>query len=504
MKIGCWKAFCVCFISFSMLFAAFPAFAENGTLQVKCADASGNPVPGVKVVAVQLKSQKAKDKKSDAQGIADFGKIEDGAYRIVGRKEGFVPALYEFAMVSGGPQTITLKFAPGADKKLHFEDPAEENRAFDLLRQGLESYKQNKFADAEKLFLQSVEISSSNPDAVYYLSVAYLQQSKFDQGIEMLKRTIELSSAYLTLPSPNPNGPNPYEQMSQNAQQLLKRMPALRGESALRQQKYDEAVVQFKEAVKSDPNNSEYHANLAIALTNAKQFDEALASLENALKLKPTEKAYTDLKAQINARKEGMVLDKAQTFMNEGNKLLQDGDAAGALKKYEESKALVAQDKQSPLWRQMARAHAKLNQEDAAVAAFKKSIELAPADKASEYRNSFAQYYLDGKKYDEAVEVLADPKAAGSQSPEQTLLALAASSKNKQPQLAEAALERLLKVNPDNSDAYFDLGQMYYADGKEKDSRTKELLTKYVETGKDEAKLESAKNMLIMINRRTK
>jgi len=164
----------------------------------------------------------------------------------------------------------------------------------------------------------------------------------------------------------------------------------------------------------------------------------------------------------------------------------------------------VAQDKQSPLWRQMARAYGKLNQEDAAVAAFKKSIELAPADKASEYRNSLAQYYLDGKKYDEAVEVLADPKAAGSQSPEQTLLALAASSKNKQPQLAEAALERLLKVNPDNTDAYFDLGQMYYADGKEKDSRTKELLTKYVETGKDEAKLESAKNMLIMINRRTK
>jgi tetratricopeptide (TPR) repeat protein len=199
-----------------------------------------------------------------------------------------------------------------------------------------------------------------------------------------------------------------------------------------------------------------------------------------------------------------MELDKAQGVMNEGNKLLQDGDAAEAVKKYEEAIKMVAQDKQSPLWRQIARAQAKLNQQDAAVAAFKKSIELAPADKIAEYRNAFAQYYLDGQRFEDALDVLADPKNAGSQGVEQVLISLANSSRNKQPQLAEAALERVLKANPGNMDVYFDLGQMYYADGKEKDSRTKELLTKYVEIGKDQEKIENAKNMLIMINRRAK
>jgi hypothetical protein len=45
---------------------------------------------------------------------------------------------------------------------------------------------------------------------------------------------------------------------------------------------------------------------------------------------------------------------------------------------------------------------------------------------------------------------------------------------------------------------------MYYADGKEKDSRTKELLTKYTEIGKDATKLGNAKDMLVIISKRTK
>ena len=165
---------------------------------------------------------------------------------------------------------------------------------------------------------------------------------------------------------------------------------------------------------------------------------------------------------------------------------------------------MVSQDKQSPLWRQIAKAQVKLNQPDAAIASYKKSIELAPADKVAEYRDSFAQYYLENKKYEDAVDVLADPKTAGTKSPEQVLLDLAKTAKNKDPKLAEAALERVIKTNPANADAYFDLGQMYYADGKEKDIRTKELLTKFVEVGKDPDRIENAKNILIMINRRTK
>ena len=196
-------------------------------------------------------------------------------------------------------------------------------------------------------------------------------------------------------------------------------------------------------------------------------------------------------------------LEKAQALLDEGNKLLQVNDAAAALKKFEEAKGLVPQDKQAPVWRQIGRAQGKLNQPEA-VESFKKSIELAPAALVAEYTNSYAQYYLDAKKYEEALDVLLDPKAVGADGPEKALLNVAKTSMNKEPALAEAALERVLKMNPANIDATFDLGQLYYIDGKVKDSRSKELLTRYTEQGKDEEKLGKAKDMLILINRRSK
>jgi tetratricopeptide (TPR) repeat protein len=503
---SCYKLFFLVLVSLSILVPALPVFADNGSIQVKCLDSSGNPIQGVKVEIYYLKAQKSKDKKSDAQGVAEFTKLEDGAWRVIGHKDGYVPGLYEFALLKGSPESVTLKMAPGADKKLYCEEggAAEQQKEIGLQNQALEAYKQNKFADAEKLFMQCVEIIPSNPQVLFYLGVSRLQQAKFEEGVEALNQASKVATIFMALSTQNKSGQNPYEEITTQVQSLLKKIPAVKAENALRKQQYDVAAAEFNNAIKGDPNNPELHANLAIALTNAKKFDEALQALDKAIQLKPGEKSYTDLKDQIVARKENAQLVQAQSLMDDGNKLLQDGDFAAAIKKFEESRAMVAEANQSPLWRQIARAQAKLNQNDAAVESFKKSIELAPADKATEYRNALAQYYIDNKKYDEAVDVLADPKAAGSQGVEQALLTLAKASKDKEPLLAEAAMEKVIKTNPDNADAYFDLGQMYYADGKEKDNRTKELLTKYAEIGKDAVKLENAKNMLIIISKRTK
>jgi tetratricopeptide (TPR) repeat protein len=501
MEIKSCKLIFACFVASCILAFTLPGFAQNSSLQVKCVDSSGGPAQNVKVAIFNLNTQKDKEKKSDAQGSVEFTKLDDGIYRVVGRKDGFAPALFEFASLKGSRESVTLALAAGADKKLYFEDPAEGQKAMALLQQGLAAVKQNQSADGEKLFSQSLEVNPSNPAALYYLAVACVQQSKFDQAVEILNRAVPLANTMKGLPSSDPSLPN-NEQVYQGAQQLLVKMPAIKGESSLNQKKYDEAAANFSEAIKVDPNNSELYYYQAVALTNAKKFDEAMAAIDKAIQLKPSEKAYADTKSSIAARKENAEIDKAQAVMNEGNKLLQDGDAAGAIKKFEEARSRIAPERQSPLWRQIAKAQAKLNQPDAAIASFKKSIELAPADKVAEYRNSFAQFYLENKNYDEALEVTVDPKAAGSKSPEQIMLDLAKTTK--EPKIAEAALERAIKANPENPDAYYDLGQMYYADGKEMDKRTKELLTKYVEVGKDQAKLENAKSMLIIIARRNK
>ena len=499
MKMNFCKSTFLGFVAISILLLALPGFAGESTLQVKCVDAAGATVPDVKVQIASLNTpDKLKDKKSNAQGVAEFTKLDDGAYRVFARKEGFVPALYEFAVLKASQQTVTLMFQPGADKKLHFEDPAEAGRAQSLLQQAAETYKQSKFAEAEKLFIECLAVNPSYTEALYFLAMSQLQQSKYEEGVATLDRTAEVAQAWMTMPSPAPA----YGQIYQSAQALKSRLPGIKGENAMRARNYELAIKEFSEGIKSNPNEPEYHANLAIALTNSRRFDEALVSIDNAIKLKANPE-YTKLKEQIAARKENAVLEKAQALLDEGNKLLQVNDAAAALKKFEEAKGLVPQDKQAPVWRQIGRAQGKLNQPEA-VESFKKSIELAPAALVAEYTNSYAQYYLDAKKYEEALDVLLNPKAVGADGPEKALLNLAKTSMNKEPVLAEAALERVLKMNPANIDATFDLGQLYYIDGKVKDSRSKELLTRYTEQGKDEEKLGKAKDMLILINRRSK
>jgi tetratricopeptide (TPR) repeat protein len=498
MKINICRSIFLCIVAFSVLFLALPAFAET-VLQVKCVDASGTPVKDVKVVAFPLKPpSKMKDKKSDAQGMAEF-KLEEGAYRVFGRKEGFEPAYYEFAVLKGSPVSATLKIVPGADKKLYFEDPAEEKKAQDLMMQGLQAIKENKFAAAEKLIADSIAVAPSNAEAYYYLAVTRLQQQKYDEAVQALDKAAEVASAYMTLPSSAPPGsPNPYEQVYKGAQSVKAKLPAIKAEDALRNKNYDQAAKEFSELIKSNPNEPGFHASLAVAQYNLRKYDEAIATIDTAIKLKPG--TYEDIKKTILVQKEKSQLEQAQALLDQGTKLFQDGDAAAALKKFEEAKALVvAQDRQWPIWRQIGRAQGKLNQPEA-VASFKKAIELAPADKQAECRNALAQYYLEQKKYDEAVDVIADPK---SESPEKALLGVAKTTFSKEPKMARAALERVLKINPDNLDAGFDLGQLMYFD-KDSDARAKELLTRYVEKGQDADKVGKAKDMMILLNRRTK
>jgi tetratricopeptide (TPR) repeat protein len=502
MKMNSGRYLFVCIFSLSVLFFARPSYAENGTLQVKCLETSGTPSQSAKVVIVNLMNQKAKDKKSDAQGTAEFGKLEDGVYRVFARKDGFAPALFEFALLKGSTESVTLNLLAGADKKLYFEDPAEEQRSLSLLQQGLEAFKQSKLEDAEKLFAQSLDINPSRVEGIYYYGAAFLQQGKFDKATELLGRAATMAGIMKSTQSPAPSGPNPYDAVSNNAQKLLKQMPSFRGEFALKQKNYDVAIKEYTAAIKDSPDNPENYSNIAIALTNAGKLEDALAAVDKAIQLKPDEKSYVDLKNKIAARKENAIIEKAQAILIEGNKLLQDGDAAGALKKFEEARAMIKEDRQAPIWMQIGKAQAKLNQEEAAVAAYKKSLELAPADKLGEYRKAFAQFYLDGKKFDEAIGVLTDPKAEGS--PEQILTDLAKTWKNKEPNFAAAALEKVLNLNPANADAYFDLGQLYYIDGKSKDSRTKELLSKYVEIGKDADRIQGSKDMLVIVNKRSK
>jgi tetratricopeptide (TPR) repeat protein len=488
---------------FSILSSAWPVFAQNSELDVKCADSSDAPAQNVKVTVFHLNTKKSRDKKSDVQGIAVFDKMDDGVYRIFGRKEGFAPVLVEYVMLKGAKESVVLKLVAGEDKKLYFEDPEMERNAAALLKQGIEALKQNNFVEAEKFFNQFLVVNPSDGATNYYYGITLLQQGKYEEGANALKKAMTVAEMLKTLPAGASGQPNINDNIMKNAQQQLLQIPAMRGEAAYKQQKFNDAAAYFAEAIKNLPNRADLYAFQAQTLMKADKDEEALAAISKAIELKPGDASYTGLKDTINKKKESATIKKAQTIMIEGKNLLESGDAAGALNKLLEANSLLPQG-QSPLWKLIGQAQAKLNHPDEAIAAFKKSIELAPADKVGDYQMAFAQFYLDNKKFEEAVDVVADSKAAGSKGPEQALLDMAVKVKDKEPRLAEAALERVIKLNPGNASVYYDLGRLYFSDGKNYDKRTKELLTKFIEIGTDAEKLDDAKGLLFVVNKRSK
>jgi tetratricopeptide (TPR) repeat protein len=494
-------------LSLPVLFLAAPVFAGAGTLDVKCVDQGGNALSGVQIQVQQIGTGKWKDKKSDGKGVARFDKLDEGIYRVVARQQGFAPALYEFARIKEGAQeTVSLNFEPGdSARKLYFEDQSLGQKSMEALQQGVEALKASKFDEAEKQIRASIELNPSNPEAQFNLAIAYAQQNKWEPAENALRKASELSAMLAEIQqSSKPSEPNPYKEIQQRADGLRAKLPGLKlrmeANEQMSKRNFKEAIAKFQEALKSFPDDPDAYYNLAIAQANAGLYDEATQSVDKAMQLKPGEKAYGDLKKQIADYKVNAALKNAQSVLDQGQELFKKGDYAGALQKYEEARPMIQGKKQAIAWSLIAKAHAQLNHPDQAIESYKKAMELVPEE--ANYRKELAQYYLSQKRYDEALELYSDPGGAGSEPVDQTLFDLGQKmSKQGNADVAQLAFEKALKANPNNAEAYYELGMAYFYNKKDR-TRAKQMLTKYLELGKDKDHLNNTRSVLVVIERR--
>jgi len=540
-------------VCLSLLLLALPALSAANSLEIKCQDSAGNPVVAATVQIQPLETLKWKgDKKSDAKGIALFNKLDDGAYRILARKEGFAPAFYEFAVMKGGSsQSVTLKFEPGdTQKKLYFEDPALGQKASDLLNDAIALLRSNKLPDAEKQLKAALDINPSNALAQFYLAIAYIQQEKWDLAEATLQSISHLVGVLNSLPKPKDAAqPATYDEIGGKTNEILTQLPSMKirseGNKLLSERKFDLAAQKYAEVLKTQTNDPDLYYNLALAQANGRHFDEAMQSIDKAIQLKSTENAYADLKKKIADFKENEILNKAQGLLDKGDELVKANDYAGAMAKYQEALKMVPDTKQiqrAVVLRRIASTHDKLNQSEQAVGAWQKAIDyvsndpaykdaldklsafkkshpvLQPGDaeklsaleaevakfKADDYRNGLAQSYMKEKKYDEALNIYADASAAGNQPVDQVMFKLGQAQSNQDnSEVAQLAFERAIKANPQNAEAYYELGMLLYQ-GKKADKQATEMLTKYLEIGKDAAHIDNAKTVLVVLKRRMK
>jgi tetratricopeptide (TPR) repeat protein len=483
------------------------AFAAKNVLDITCVDQAGKPLSGAKVQIQHIETQKWKDKKSDAKGVVRFDGLDDGSYRIVGRTDGYAPALYEYAMLKENAQeSVTLKFEPGpTDKKLYFEDQTLYKQAIEAATEGIQSLQGQKYPEAENKLRVSLGLFPSNPDAWLNLAIAYLQQSKWEPAEEALKNASRISAALAELQrTRNPEASAALEQLHQRSSDLLQKVPALRlrpgASDDLAKKDFDAAIAKYQEIIKAFPDDSDTYYNLALALANAQRFEEAIQAIDKALQLRPNESDYTKLKQQIIDHHENFHLKQARAILEEADKLALAGSYPEALKKYEEARPLLSEKNQAVVFAAMGSVHTKMNQGDEAVADFKKAIELAPEN--SNYRKLLAQFYIGQKKLDEALKVYTEGRASNTTA-DQALVALAKEmSQQGNNEMADLAYEKALEANPQNAEACYELGMSFYF-SKKNDARAKELLSKYLEIGKDPKNLESARNSLVVIQKRS-
>lgn len=485
--------------------SSLPAFGQSSPLEVKCIDSGGNPVPGVKVtISMQTAAKQPKDKKSDSKGIADFGKSDDGVYRIVGRKEGFAPAFADYVQLKGGErQSVTLAMQPGDPlQKLFFEDSEVQAKMGEAFQQGFDALKASKFEDAENKLKIALELNPFLIQAQFYLATAYLSEQKWDLGEATLKKAVSLASVLVTMPARDPAVTNLYSEIKKQGEVQLAKMPVLRAEDAGRkaftQKNYEAAVTSFREAIKIEPSDGGLYSNLAVSLANLRKFDEADEAINKAIQLLPGDKNLTDTRTRITDMRQMAQLAQANTILVEGDNLYKSQDYAGAIKKYEAAVPLVTGPKQAVIHAALARCYAGLNDSVKTVAAYRKAMEVAPDD--SNYRNSLANYYLKEKRYEDALNLYADQ--GGSGQADQALFNLGMSlSKQGNTEVAELAFEKAINANPANAEAYYELGMMLYYD-KKKDARAKELLDKYVQLGKNADHVSNTNNVLVVLKRR--
>ena len=131
-----------------------------------------------------------------------------------------------------------------------------------LLQQGLFHHQRGELSLAMDRYTDVLRINPNDADALYYVAVVACQEGQYSQGVELAKRAIA-------------NGPP------------QARVHNVLGQAYDRLEQPLEAIKQYDEALRLDPDFAEAHGNRAGIMADAGFPEEALKSYDRALALNP-------------------------------------------------------------------------------------------------------------------------------------------------------------------------------------------------------------------------
>lgn len=168
-------------------------------------------------------------------------------------------------------------------------------KAEEYVQKAYFSILSNDFEEAIRWFEQAIAAEPDNADYRYRCSITYARSSRLDQALEHAKHAVKLAP-----------GQDEYKLHlnSLEAKRLAGEVrKMLSGGGTPEDQTRAKAINMLHEAVKLDPLCADAYVLLALAHSELKQFDEALAAVGEAIDLLPQEGQLIELQLELLKRK---------------------------------------------------------------------------------------------------------------------------------------------------------------------------------------------------------
>jgi tetratricopeptide (TPR) repeat protein len=482
-----------------------PLSAADTKITVKCVTEAGEAMTGVQVFAAEVRTAKVVDHKTNKQGVAEFKKLLPGVYRVIARAQGYAPAYKDIFPVKPGEQVhVELTFHPGdAMTKMYWEDEALGQQVAQLFQEAIDLMQQNKLAEAEEKLEQAIKINPSIPGARQNLAIVYVHQERWEEAQEQLKIAVQNVQDLKLIEEAGGGDTSNHDKMIEDLGKVIDTIPAMkvqaRATKALEEGKNEEAVVLLEELTVLTPDDGNAFYNLALAQAKLKRYEDSRQSINKAAALHPEDKNIQELKRLLAENEKALALQEVQKVVQAGNEAFKAGNFQEAVAKYDEAMADAPSEMHADIWGGLARSYQKLDQKEKMVEAYQKAIELSP-DKAR-FAQELADHHFADDQIAEGVQTLTAVYKQGNEPMDQALFAAGAAYRKKnRAKPATALFEEALKANADHAEVHYELGMIYFYELKEP-ARAKTMLEKYVKIGQDQGHLESAKAVLIVIER---
>lgn len=132
----------------------------------------------------------------------------------------------------------------------------------DYLQRGMQLYELQRYADAREEFHKVLLNRPSFSAVLYMISICYTLEKKYSDGLIFANRSLEF---------------NPESAMNHYAQGL----------ASAGMEEYDSAIISFENAIELDPDNDDFHAQLALTYLQKQILGKAELHINKALEINP-------------------------------------------------------------------------------------------------------------------------------------------------------------------------------------------------------------------------